>query len=62
MNENDEKEWNCSIRMEMDKSECDWSDLEEEEMGMDRNECIENIDANENGKQRCVVMSVIELK
>ena len=32
------------------------------EMGMDGNECIENIDANNNEKQRCVVMRVIELK
>ena len=31
-------------------------------MGMDGNECIENIDANENEKQRCVVMRVMELK
>ena len=31
-------------------------------MGMDENECIYNIDANENGKQRCVVMRVMELK
>ena len=32
------------------------------EMGMDRNEWIENIDANENEKQGCVVMRVMELK
>ena len=32
------------------------------EMGMDRNEWIENIDANENEKKRCVVMRVMELK
>ena len=31
-------------------------------MGMDENECIENIYANENEKQRCVVMRVMELK
>ena len=31
-------------------------------MGMDRNEWIENMDANENEKQRCVVMRVMELK
>ena len=31
-------------------------------MGMDGNEWIENIDAKENEKQRCVVMKVIELK
>ena len=31
-------------------------------MVMDGNECIENIDANNNEKQRCVVMRVIELK
>ena len=31
-------------------------------MGMDKIECIYNIDANENGKQRCVVMKVMELK
>ena len=32
------------------------------EMGMDRNECIENIDANGNEKQGCVVMTVMEVK
>ena len=32
------------------------------EMGMDRNEWIENIDANENEKQGCVVIRVMELK
>ena len=32
------------------------------EMVMDGNECIENIDAIENEKQRCVVMNVKELK
>ena len=31
-------------------------------MGMDVNEWIENIDTNENEKQRCVVMRVIEVK
>ena len=31
-------------------------------MVMDGNECIYNIDANENGKPRCVVMRVMELK
>ena len=31
-------------------------------MGMDRNESIENIDANEKEKQRCVVMRVMEVK
>ena len=31
-------------------------------MGMDGNEWIENIDANENEKQRCVVMRVMEVK
>ena len=31
-------------------------------MGMDRNEWIENIDANNNEKQRCVVMRVMEVK
>ena len=31
-------------------------------MGMDVNECIENIDANRNEKQRRVVMRVMELK
>ena len=31
-------------------------------MGMDGNEWIENIDANENEKQICVVMKVMELK
>ena len=32
------------------------------EIGMDRNEWIENMDANRNEKQRCVVMRVMELK
>ena len=31
-------------------------------MGMDGHECIENIDTNENEKQGCVVMRVMELK
>ena len=31
-------------------------------MGMDGNEWIEIIDANENEKQRCVAMKVMELK
>ena len=31
-------------------------------MGMDENEWIQNIDANENEKQRRVVMRVMELK
>ena len=31
-------------------------------MGMDENEWIENIDANENEKQICVVMKVMEVK
>ena len=31
-------------------------------MGMDGNGWIENIDANENEKQGCVVMRVMELK
>ena len=31
-------------------------------MGIDGNEWIENIDANENEKQRCVVMKVMEVK
>ena len=31
-------------------------------MGMDGNEWIQNIDANENEKQGCVVMRVMELK
>ena len=31
-------------------------------MEMDGNEWIENIDANRNKKQRCVVMRVMELK
>ena len=31
-------------------------------MGMDGNEWIENIDANENEKQGCVVMRVMEVK
>ena len=32
------------------------------EMGMDVHEWIKNIDANENEKQGCVVMRVMELK
>ena len=31
-------------------------------MKMDGNEWIENIDANRNKKQRCVVMKVMEVK
>ena len=31
-------------------------------LGMDENEWIENIDANENEKQRCVVMRVMDVK
>ena len=31
-------------------------------MGMDENEWIENMDANRNEKQRCVVMRVMEVK
>ena len=31
-------------------------------MGIDGYECIENIDAIENEKQRCVVMKVMEMK
>ena len=31
-------------------------------MEMDGNECIENIDANGNEKQGCVVMRVMEVK
>ena len=41
-------EWNERNGMEMDRSECDRSGREEE---WDGNECIENIDANENEKQ-----------
>ena len=58
----DEMKWNESSRMELDKSECDWSGWEEEGVEMDGNECIENINANENEKQRWVVMRVMELK
>ena len=32
------------------------------EIGMDRNEWIENMDANRNEKQRCVVMRVMEVE
>ena len=31
-------------------------------MGMDGNECIENMDANKNEKQGCVVTRVMEVK
>ena len=31
-------------------------------MGMDGNECRQNIDVNENEKQGCVVMRVMEVK
>ena len=31
-------------------------------MGMDENEWIENIDAKANKKQRCVVMTVMDVK
>ena len=59
MKENDEMEWNerkwigVSVIEVIDRKN---------EMGMDRNEWIENIDANENEKQGCVVMRVMELK
>ena len=62
MNGNDEMEWNESIGMGMDKSECYRSGWDENGIWMDGNEWIENIDANENEKQIWVVMKVMDVK
>ena len=59
MNGNDEMEWNESIGMEMDKTECDGSGWEEE---WDGNECIKNKNANGSEKQGWVVMRVMDVK
>ena len=59
MNGNDEMEWDESIGMEMDKTECDGSGWEEE---WDGNECIKNMDDNRNEQQRSVVMRVMDVK
>ena len=61
MNDNDEMEQDESSGMEMDESVIE-VDERKIGMGMDGNEWIENIDANGNEKQRCVVMRVMELK
>ena len=61
MNENDEMVWNGSVGMVMDKSVIEVIERKNG-MGMDGIEWIENMDANENEKQRCVVMRVIEVK
>ena len=55
-------EWNERNGMEMDKSECDEVAERKIRMGMDGNGWIENIDANENEKQGCVVMRVMDVK
>ena len=61
MNENDEMVWNGSVGMVMDKSVIEVIERKNG-MGMDGIEWIENMDANGNEKQRCVVMRVIEVK
>ena len=61
MNENDEMVWNGSVGMVMDKSVIEVIERKNG-MGMDGIEWIENMDANGNEKQRCVVMRVMELK
>ena len=61
MNDNYEMEQDESSGMEMDESVIE-VDERKIGMGMDGNEWIENIDANGNEKQRCVVMRVMELK
>ena len=61
MNGNDAMEWNERIGTEMDKSVIEVCERKNG-MGMDENEWIDNIDANENEKQRCVVMRVMEVK
>ena len=61
MNGNDEMEWNERNGMKMDKSVIEVA-KRKNGMGMHGYEWIENIDANRNEKQRCVVMRVIELK
>ena len=61
MNGNDAMEWNERIGTEMDKSVIEVCERKNE-MGMDGNGCIKNMDANENEKQGCVVMRVMEVK
>ena len=61
MNGNEEMEWNERIGMEMDRSVIEVIERKNG-MGMDGNKWIENIDANENEKQICVVMKVMEVK
>ena len=58
---NDEMEWNKSTGMELDKSVIE-VDERNDGMVIDGNEWIENMDANENEKQRWVVMKVMEVK
>ena len=62
MNGNDEMEWNERIGMEMERVSVIEVGERKKWMGMDGNEWIQNIDANENEKQGCVVMRVMELK
>ena len=62
MNGNDEMEWNERIGMEMERVSVIEVGERKKRMGMDENEWIQNIDANENEKQGCVVMRVMELK
>ena len=61
MNENDEMVWNGSVGMVMDKSVIEVIERKNG-MGMDGIEWIENMDANGNEKQRCVVMRVMDVK
>ena len=54
--------WNESIGMKMDRVSVIEVVERKNGMGMDENEWIQNIDANENEKQECMVMRVMELK
>ena len=55
-------EWNERTGMEMDKSEVMEVVDRKNGMRMDGNEWIQNIDANRNEKQGCVVMRVMEVE
>ena len=52
MKGNDEMEWNERIGMEMERVSVIEVGERKKWMGMDENEWIQNIDANENEKQR----------
>ena len=55
-------EWNARIGIKMDRVSVMEVGERKNGMEMDGHEWIENIDANENEKQRCVVMRVMEVK